>query len=197
MESTDLYSKALRIIVDFIVEICGNKHGLSSEQKALAKEALNLIIKNRVEITEQLLEKLRTFQSKLHQGIESAYKELKAIIQEVLTVECWEATTGFIGRLGEFVKHFVCNCVLCCSERITIKELVSQTRSSVDDLMRPSAEPLKYAGIGTGIGVVTGAVIPVAGTIIGGVVGAMGGFIVGSIIGVAVARKNEKSKKLN
>ena len=220
MESKDLYSKALVIISDLTVEICGDKLNISSQQKLLAKKALNQIIENRVVITEWLLEKLRTLLSKIRQGIEPACKEIKAIIKEVLDDECLEATTGFIGRLGEFLKLFVYNCVLRCSGQITTKELVSRTRSSVDDLMRPSAKPLQYAGIGAGVGVVTGAgsavgtialasslgatlgsVIPVAGTIIGGVVGVavgtMGGVIVGSTIGVAVARKNEKTKKLN
>ena len=205
MESKDLCSKLLVIFADLIVESCGDKLGVSSQQKALAKEAFKLIIENRVEITEQLLEKLRTFLSKLREGIEPTYKEIKAIVKEVRDVECWKATTGFIGRLGEFAIHFVCNCALRCSGQITTKELVSRTRSSVDDLMRPSAEPLKYAGIGAcvgaGVGVVAGSVIPIAGTIVGGVVGGivgtMGGFVVGSTIGVAVARKNEKSKKLN
>ena len=224
MESEDLYSQALFIIADLTVEICGNKLCASSQQKALAKEAFKLIIEKRVVITEQLLEKLRTFLSKLRQSIEPACKEIKAIAKEVLDVECLEATTGFIGRLGEFVKLFIYNCVLRCSGQITTKELVSRTRSSVDDLMRPSAEPLKYAGIGAGVGVGVGvvagagsavgtiacasalgasfgSVIPVAGTIVGGVVGGIvgtvGGVVVGSTIGVAVARKNEKSKKLN
>ena len=218
MEFEDVCSRALVTIANLLIDIVGNRFGISDQSKKLAKDVVKLLIENGIKITGWLLKKLGDLISKKYPSIEQAYTEVKAIVKKALDADECVKPTGFIGGvLGEVVTFIGYNCIRFCSGSISGNELISQTHQSVNKL---SAEPIVGAVVGAGVGVVAGSVagasgvaagitagvvagatfgsvIPVAGTIIGGVVGGLGGglggVIVGSVIGIAFARKKKKN----
>ena len=176
----------LNAIIELIVEIIGEKYGVSIEIKAAAREVLRQLIDSGIEITKQVIEQVAAFLIKVRQGADWAYKKTKDAVYEIL--ECVKATTGFIGRLFESVVVFGFNCVQYCRGRITGEELFDQTCQSVDNIMNPDSKPDSKPLVGAAAGAVTGAAIGSVVSAIGTTVGGLAGFVIGSFLGVTVAR---------
>ena len=173
----------LNILVNLIAEIVGETYSISTENTiAAATEVIVQLIDLGVQITEQVVERVITFLSNIRQGTEWAYKKTKDAVYEIW--ECTKATAGFPGRLFESVVVFGVNCVLFCIGRITGKELIHQTRQSVDNIMNPDRKPLVGAAAGVVTGAAIGTVVPGIGILVGG----LAGFIIGSFMGVTAAR---------
>ena len=172
----------LNVIVKLLVEIVGDEYSLSKEIKNAAKEVLKQLIEIGIRITEQVVEKVIAFLSKVRQGGDWAYKKTRVFVHELW--ESTKATAGFNGRLLESVVVFGYNCVQYCLGRITRQELIDQTRRSVDNIMNPSSKPLAGAAAGAVTGAAIGSLVPGIGTAIGG----LAGFVIGSFVGVTVAR---------
>ena len=171
----------LNAIIKLIVEITGEKYGVSIEIKAAAREVLRQLIDLRIEITKQVIEQVTTFLTKVCQGTELVYKKTKDAVYEIL--ECVKATAGFIGRLFECVVVFGLNCVRYCLRQIKGEEFFDRTRRSVDNIMNPDSKPLVGAAAGAVTGAAIGSVVPGIGTVVGG----LAGFVIGSFLGVTVA----------
>ena len=175
----------LNPIDNLIVEIVRENYSVSIRDAA--KEVLRQLIDSGVQITQQVIEQVNTFLSKVRQGTEWAFEKTKDAFYRMLESEmfnCPAAGVEFHVKCFKFVVVFGLNCVRCCLGQITGQDLINQTCHSFDNIMNPHREPLVGAVAGAVTGAAIGSVVPVVGTGLGIFVG----YVIGSVVGAAVAR---------
>ena len=182
----------LNAIGNLIVEIVGENYSVSIRDAA--KEVLRQLTDLGVQITQQVIEQVNTFLSKVRQGTEWAFEKTKDAFYKMWhseMVDCAAAGVEFsMTAPRSFLKSVVVfglNCVRCCLGQITGQDLINQTCQSVDNIMNPHREPLVGAVAGAVTGAAIGSVVPVVGTGLG----IFAGYVIGSVVGAAVARKNK------